>query len=82
MKDEVVNILKNKTHGLTNYLNSIGQNKGKITLPNKKQYLYPTYFWTVPFAKHLFCKNFKLLKEEKIDTNQYILIFVNKKTAI
>lgn len=75
MKDELGNVCDNKTDDLKKYHLETGLHKGKIILPNKKQYSYPTYFWTIPFAKHIISNHLSLLKEKKIENNYHILIF-------
>lgn len=56
----------------------IGSVGGHSTIPDKGMFSYPTYFWTVAFAKyiiekHLFCKHV-----EQIEENMFILVFCKK----
>lgn len=56
-----------------------GLKGGHSTIPTKGPFSYPTYFWTVAFAKyliekHLFCKHV-----EQVEENLFLLVFCNKK---
>ncbi len=56
-----------------------GLKGGHSTIPDKGTFSYPTYFWTVAFAKyviekHLFCKHV-----EQVEENLFLLVFCNKK---
>ena len=64
---------------LDSYDAPTGSKGGHITIPDKGPFFYPTYFWTVAFAKyliekHLFCKHV-----EQIAENRFVLVFCNKK---
>ncbi len=52
---------------------------GSKTIPDKGTYAYPTYFWTVPFAKHIIEKYFLLERVVQIEENRFMLVFRNKK---
>ena len=51
---------------------------GSRTIPDKGTYAYPTYFWTVPFAKHIIEKHLALEEIEQIEENRFMLVFRNK----
>lgn len=75
MEDGIKRILRDRSVNVDNFNHKTGRFEGKITLPNKKHYPYPTYFWTIPFAKQIFSRDFKLIREKKIDQDFFILIF-------
>ena len=75
MEDGILRAIQNKMTDFRNYQFKTGMFDDKISLPDNKKYFYPTYFWTIPFAKQIFSQNFKLEKEIKIDNNFYTLIF-------
>ena len=77
MEDGLKRFLRDKSVNIKDYQPETGKFKGKITLPNKKQYLYPTYLWTIPLAKQVFSKEFRLLAKKKIDEDFYVLVFGN-----
>ena len=52
---------------------------GSRTIPDKGTYAYPTYFWTVPFAKHIIEKSFLLERVAQIEENRFMLVFRNNK---
>ncbi len=78
MEDGIKRIILDKSVNVYNYNRKTGKFEGKIILPNKKQYSYPTYFWTIPFAKQIFSRDFKLTKEIKIDKDFSALVFCKK----
>jgi len=80
MEDGLEKLLRNKRRFLDNYDLSSGKFDDWITLPDSKKYYYPNYFWTLPFAKNIFSKKFKLLEEIKMDSNFFMLIFENCRT--
>ncbi len=47
---------------------------GHITIPEKGSYAYPTYFWTVAFAKHIIEKHLIFKEIEKIEDNRFLLV--------
>lgn len=80
MEDGLKSILDGKKDNFKNYYIKTGENRGKITIPDKKQYSYPTYFWTIPFAKYIISNYFKFLEEKRIKNScYYILVFVKNK---
>ncbi len=55
-----------------------GTYTGKLKMPNGKSYNYPTYFWTIPFVKYIFRKQFRFIEEKNIDGRCTALIFQKK----
>ncbi|MFH0906991.1 MAG: class I SAM-dependent methyltransferase [bacterium] len=79
MKDGLKNISNDKIDSLNNYQTKTGRYNGEISLPDKKKYPYPTYFWTVPFAKYIFSNHFNLIEEKEIIDNYCFLVFSKNK---
>jgi len=80
MEDGLEEILNGEKSNFANYHIKTGQNNGKIILPDKKQYSYPIYFWTIPFARHIISNHFTLLEEKKIKNSRcHILVFIKNK---
>ena len=78
MHDEFIKRI-GETAFLDRYDAPNGMVGGHNTIPCKGTFFYPTYFWTVAFAKyiiekHLFCKHV-----EQVEENLFILVFSNKK---
>lgn len=77
MEDGLNKMVRNK-----NFDNNFDFDKGVynsyVKIPKKKEYAYPTYFWTIPFAKHIFQKQFKLVDGRKIEEEKVLLVFKNK----
>ena len=81
MHDEFI-----KRAGQTAFLDHYDAPSGAVgghnTIPGKGIFNYPTYFWTVAFAKYiiekyLFCKHV-----EQVEDNLFLLVFCNKKGAV
>ncbi len=72
MEDGVKKIANEKNPEI-NFKN--GAYTGKLRMPDGKSYNYPTYFWTIPFVKYIFKKQFKFIEEKDIDGKCTILIF-------
>ncbi len=51
---------------------------GHNTIPDKGKFFYPSYFWTVAFAKYIIEKHFLCKHMEQIEENLFILVFCNK----
>ncbi len=52
---------------------------GSKTIPDKGTYAYPTYFWTIAFAKYIIEKHLALEEIEQVEENRFMLVFRNKK---
>ena len=51
---------------------------GHITIPDKGVFAYPTYFWTVAFAKYIIEKYLFCKQVEEIEENRFLLVFCNR----
>ncbi len=76
MHDEFIKRIGEKSF-LNQYNVTTGSVGGYSTLPDKGAFFYPTYYWTVGYAKyiieqHLFCK-----VVEQIEENMFVLVFCN-----
>lgn len=56
-----------------------GLTGGQSTIPDKGTYAYPSFFWTVAFAKHIIEKYHTLKQVAEIAENKFMLVFWNKK---
>lgn len=52
---------------------------GHSTFPDKGTYAYPSFFWTVAFAKHIIEKHHTLTEVSEIAENKFMMVFCNKK---
>ena len=55
-----------------------GSVEGHNTIPHKGMFVYPTYFWTVAFAKYIIERHLYCNYVEQIEENLFILVFCNK----
>lgn len=75
MKDGVENIVGKNIFDFKHFDIKSGMIKEKISIPGKKEYSYPIYFWTVAFAKNIILRHLKLEKELKLKNSFYFLVF-------
>ncbi len=77
MHDELI-----KRAGETSFLDRYDTPSGSVvghnTIPDKGKFFYPSYFWTVAFAKYIIEKHFLCKHMEQIEENLFILVFCNK----
>ncbi len=64
--------------GMADYDVLTGSVGGHITIPDKGVFAYPTYFWTVAFAKYIIEKHLFCEQIEEIEENRFFLVFCNK----
>ncbi len=75
MEDGVENIVRKNNLNFKDFNLKSGMIKEKISVPGKKECLYPIYFWTVAFTKNIIFRYLKLEKELKLKNGFYLLIF-------
>ena len=78
MHDEFIKRI-GETDFLDRYDAPSGSVGGHNTIPGKGMFNYPTYFWTVVFAKYIIEKHLFCQHVEQIEENMFILVFCNKK---
>lgn len=78
MHDELVKRVGEETFP-DRYDVETGSVGGSRTIPDKGTYAYPSYFWTVAFAKHIIEKHFVLEDIEQIEENRFMLVFRNNR---
>ena len=62
---------------LSEYDITTGQSVSIHTIPDKGDYEYHTWFWTVAFAKHVIGRHLMLVEEHRYRPNSYWLVFEN-----
>ncbi len=78
MHDEFIKRV-GETAFLDRYDSLNGSVAGHSTIPDQGMFYYPSYFWTVAFAKYIIEKHLICRRVEQIEDNLFILVFCNKK---